>query len=549
MFNYRQVSVLLSSCGLFLIAGTMQGAPYTGSGPGTSTIRADGLGDYLSLSSAVIAINGTPLTGGNWTFLIASSTTETVKVVLGQNTNGNSITFKPAPGTTPVLTFNSAEAVNTGWGGNWIIGTTAKTSSVSPVKTDNVIIDGSNNGTSSRDLTIRNTGNANSGQLITVAGDCDGFVLKNCNMQLNTVFGAKALRFAANNQPTANLTPDNGLVENNVFVCAGPSGAGGISIDKSTPSPTTIGANNLVIRNNQFTGQIGISSTEHRNLTIERNQFNVVTNLVVGQMQALSLYNGSTTTTGAGYTTRIERNEILQVARSVESGSVHTGIEVVATTPVGAPTNTVVVTNNSVGNVNLIGNPSQHRALGINIDVPRANSLVAHNSVYITMTTSPTVTADTAGLRLQASAVDTTVTARNNLVYFNGAGGSAIQVAGTTGTVLSDGNNLHATGGAAYGVLLGTPHATRAAWTVASGLDGASTDLNPTSAGIESGGKWISASNLRFAAPVNAGLASTPVAGVTVDLDGQTRSGSTPIKGAFETTVAGAGIPEWKSFE
>src|SRR5262245_2158037 len=100
-------------------------ALYTGAGPGTSTIGGV-TPDYPDLTSAVTAVNAAPLTGGNWTFLIAGDTTETANIAMGQNTNGNTITFKPAAATTPTITFAPiADNTSGAYVANWMIGSQA----------------------------------------------------------------------------------------------------------------------------------------------------------------------------------------------------------------------------------------------------------------------------------------------------------------------------------------------------------------------------------------------------------------------------------------
>jgi hypothetical protein len=80
--------------------------PFDGYGPGQSTIGTGG--DYPSLYEATEAISATPLTGGDWDFVILNDLHEPNHCTIQhENNNGHTITFRSAPDTSPRVTFTT----------------------------------------------------------------------------------------------------------------------------------------------------------------------------------------------------------------------------------------------------------------------------------------------------------------------------------------------------------------------------------------------------------------------------------------------------------
>jgi hypothetical protein len=150
-------------------------------GQGTSTVGTGG--DYPSLSAASAAFSAYPGgLPGNWTLEILNDLTEPTNSWFGNLTNGYSVTVKPASGVTATITFTKTTD-NTNPSGAIIVGVSAD--SWTPLmKTDNFIIDGSNNGTTSRDLTLTIPATVTFAYNcpIHVLGDSDNVVIKNCNI-------------------------------------------------------------------------------------------------------------------------------------------------------------------------------------------------------------------------------------------------------------------------------------------------------------------------------------------------------------------------------
>lgn len=120
---------------------------------------SSGNGTYAKLQLAIAAIPASQ-TGRNITITISANTSETVASSL-TNKGWTSLTIKPASGTSPVVSGSFTTPLLT------LSGTT------------NVTIDGSNNGTNSRNLTITNTNTGTSATAVTITGAASANVVKN----------------------------------------------------------------------------------------------------------------------------------------------------------------------------------------------------------------------------------------------------------------------------------------------------------------------------------------------------------------------------------
>jgi hypothetical protein len=142
----------------------------------TGTVTIGAAGTYTSLTGAsglFNAINNAGLSGNLTATIIDASVTESGAIALNAMTNNScsagqySLTIKPQATLSVTLTGSSTAPL------------------IKLNGADNVTIDGSNNGTSSRDLTITNTNTGTSSGVIwlasTAAGDgATGNVIKNC---------------------------------------------------------------------------------------------------------------------------------------------------------------------------------------------------------------------------------------------------------------------------------------------------------------------------------------------------------------------------------
>ncbi len=143
-------------------------------------------GDYATLKAAMddLMAQGN---NGDVLFLITSDITETENVAIGFDPGeDNVITIKPAPDTTPTVTF-TAEEDNEVYDGALIFGLSDINGTVSDLAfTRNFVIDGSNSdGGSSRDLTLQTSENANGGSSFRFVAATDNIEIANTNIIIN----------------------------------------------------------------------------------------------------------------------------------------------------------------------------------------------------------------------------------------------------------------------------------------------------------------------------------------------------------------------------
>lgn len=536
-------------CALAALPAFATASLYNGAGPGSSTIGTGG--DYTTLETAVTAINASPLTGGNWTFNILNNLTVTDKLVMGQNLNGNTMTFKPATSVTATITF-APTATFTGWGLHWAIGSNDKNDATVVTKTDNVVIDGSNNGTSSRNLTITNTNNAFASSLIGFVADSDNGVVKNCILT-NVGPSANALqciRYGTITQgPLTDKTPDGGLVDN-CIITANPGNGFGVSADRNGGSGATSGVNNLIVRNNQITAPIsGIRLIDHRNATITGNTITMAGTIVGTSVNGISSSSGSSST--AAFTVTIKNNIFSGVTASLNSSAASlVAMNLTGEAASGGAKSSFVIENNMIGGIQLTasGSPSANYATGILCGSGNADFTIRHNSINLMSAAGYTIAtpARLGALIISNEGASNVYTVTNNLIRVAPTASYGISKGTAVGTFTSANNNVFAAAGANFGRYNGTDDATLAAWKVTTSQDTASTVVDPLNPLPPTAGTWISNTNLRFSSAVVTDLGVAPVAGITTDVDGITRSLTQTYKGASETPGGFvAGIADW----
>ncbi len=229
-------------------------------------------GDYASLAAAATAFNG--VAGGinaNWEIRILGNLTEAANLSFANTVAaGKTVTIRPAPATTPTITFTQT-ADNTGPSGHLVIGSlhTAYTM----FKMDGFTIDGSNTpGGSTRDLTITNSSASYTGsRLIMVVGDSDGVTVKNLNL-INNNTNAGSSAYCVNFRLRVSSAPDNGLIQNNYLIAQGSAVGQGIFFDGSTAT-AAVGIVGTTIRDNLILARArGIFLTYVGNITIRDNR-------------------------------------------------------------------------------------------------------------------------------------------------------------------------------------------------------------------------------------------------------------------------------------
>ncbi len=472
---------------------------------------------HTTLKSAFDSINN-----GYYTGVIAisvtSSTTEIATASLNSSATGSasytSINIKPAASTTPTI-------------GGTINGALIKFAGA-----DNVTIDGSNNGTSSRDLTILNSSTGGSVVGIWV-GSISGNgatsnTIKNCNLtQSSTVnnfaciiSGSSTSLGGASPTPNSNNTYTNNRVGRANY---------NILLLGTTASPDV---NVSISKNNVDSAFLnGIYCSAQSGFNIFNNTFNVAnTAAATTQVHGIQVLNGS-------LNGNIYNNNIAKVYQYSTASSAR-GI----TLNSSAASPNIAVFNNFIGDVWAVGISNSFSCYGINCASVNGGYKFYNNTFNLTSSLSNS-SAVTAALFISGPTLANSIDIRNNIFrcVANG-GGNAYALA-----CLSAVNVLSNCDYNSYYSHLANINVYTASQTAAStipaiqaltGKDVNSVILNPT---------FVSSTDYHLqSVAANASLsnAGTFIASVTTDFDGDTRSTNAPDIGADEFIY----IPKITSF-
>lgn len=485
--------------------------------------------DYETLKAACDALTDGVVTG-NVTFLITSSLTETAHVSLGVNTAGYTVTFKPYTGIQPTINFTQTSS-NTVFG-LWVIGTNSLGASYAAVPTNNIIIDGSNvDGGTSRDLTITNADNATTSYYgIRIVGNSDNCVIKNINLTATETGTGSSYGLVLS--PLGDAIPDNGIIENNlVNMSTCPLGQAVAITPLSNPTAGNA-VDGTIIRNNTLTSRTrGIFVNYGKNLQIYGNTVTLAQSSPGYYSQGIYFYNNSSAS--AAGTCAIYNNSFNSLTTANTSAA--NGVVAIAMECAG----TYNIYNNIITGFNPTSASAVGMLMGLRINTASAvTANIYYNTVVINEVATQTGS-DAGGIAALNIASNFTGTAnvKNNIfIVRNNPASYGIYRAGSTGTVVSDYNNIYTPGtNGKFGYWNGTAYATRSAWNAAT-----SQDANSASGDVT----FVSATDLRLSGtsigdPV---LRGTPISGYTTDIDGETRNATYPYKGVDENLSSILGI-------
>ncbi|MGI8907565.1 MAG: hypothetical protein ACR2IE_13865 [Candidatus Sumerlaeaceae bacterium] len=535
--------------------------------------------DYPSLTTASLAFNAvaTPFIQGNWTVRLATNLTEAENCGWGNTIPvGSSLTIKPAlTASLPVnVTFTTGSDTVAMADGHFLIGAqqdTAATTDNFVYNTDNFTIDGSANGTSSRDLIFQNTAavGAAAAYIFQAIGPIDNTIIKNCIIRTGDMPSGtnevSCFQFTSRYSTAVPVTPESVPTNGQVINCelrADDPDRPGVGF-RSARSGATLTAgftiNGLVVANNDI-----YASAQAMRIALAGNA-NVYNNriTVVGPMQANTNNFGGAIeherANASGWTMNIYNNRFLQLRTFGATtphgipGAIHLG-------PLDTGTSgTYNIYNNMIagfdynpGSLYTYGGSNTDATMNaIRIDqAPSCTYNIYHNSINIIDQPNITGTADAVG-RFAAIAVATasftgTLNIKNNVIRQAENLGSVFhRTAAASSLFSSDFNNSHLAGGLRFARVATTDYATLAAWQTSPGFpDANSTGVDPTVAQAGFTGAWVSATDLHFNAAPGPAYNGTPIALVPTDIDGDARSGSTPTKGVDEKASA-ANVQTW----
>jgi hypothetical protein len=500
---------------------------------GTYTVGAGG--NYATLTAAVADYNTRSLCGPVVFSLTDAnySTSETFPININANASAsvtNTLTIKPATGISPLVTG----AVGTG-------------ALIKLNGADYVTIDGSNNGSNSRDLTIQNTTATTTGNAVVwLASPATGNgatnnTVKNCVIEGNSatttflgmyIGGGTTISLAAAGLERNN----NNTVTNNLFRKT-QHGLGLFGFAAATPDQ-----NNLINNNNFGTATAGegfaltgINADRQENLVVSGNEVRNITNATTASnvfgIRLLDFKNG-----------QAFNNKVHSMSYTGTSTPKYYGIAVTSSsyTTVGNPSNGLFY-NNSVSNITSTGTSAVWNTTGILAGAGYGDRFY-HNSVHLSgqlASSSSGLAAAFANGDGNITAVGTNIDVRNNIFSITGsssiAGGNfwAYYTPATslTGSILNY-NDLYCNGTNVtnnIGRFNAVNHTTLAAWQAATGQEANSINVAPV---------FASNTDLHLDVGSNAGLDNlgTPIAAVTTDIDNAARSATAPDMGVDEFT-------------
>lgn len=493
----------------------------------TNLVLTAGWGGTTAAATTYSRINQTApaAVSGNVTIEILSNITEPQSVGFTTAANGFDITLKPnadIAASPVVLTFpNSTGGAE--WGGSLVIGGANATNQHANMT--GFTIDGSKDGSDSRDLRITQ-GGTGAGNGIVIVGNQDDFVLKNIEFLGTSTSGAArySVRTVAvtTSGPTLQV-PENGLIENCVFTNLAAGGGAGIAMEQSNltggtaPASGTLPTNGWTIRDNEFNIRIrGVFMNSVAGITIEDNVFNM--SLGNGFDTYGIWHNGGNTYTSA-YTQNIRNNTLNCTTANTFTGA----FGITAMNFAGAAAAGVGIVYNINNNVVVLAksgatvNDINLRGIRIANNSPTYN--VYNNSVYLPAQANVTGALATKVFGIGTAASPSLLNLKNNIIVVGESGAPCLQRSSVTGTYVSNTNSLLATGGAFFGNQVATTYATLALWQ-GLGHDAGSFELDPTS-------NWTSDLHFRVDPGAAYKFGETGAGFPTEDIDGESRTNTT----------------------
>ncbi len=486
--------------------------------PGTYNV---GVGQtYTTLTAAVNAYNTSCLSGAVVFQLMDAnySTAETFPITIGN----------PAASATNTLTIRPAAGVN-----SLITGSADGNALIKLNGADYVTIDGSNNGTASQNLTITNTSTTSNPVVIWVASASASNGATHNTVKNTTIYGASGTLtyagiFSGSGSAigsNAQASNSNNVYQNNSIHTAnrGIALQGAAASDNSNSiTNNKIGSTNAA----EKLGFRGIYVFNQTGLSITSNQVNGISSTVSSNSDVAAGISVRGQISGGS----ISRNTIFDCKHTNTSGwSVH-GITLQST----SSSSSLSVFNNFIYDIAGYGYASNIQDNGHGIAILSGGGYrVYYNSVNLTTNqTNGNSAALFIDNRTAAGTTPVDLDIRNNIFSNQQTNNTryAIYSSAPASSFSTINYNDYYTLGANIGYIASATRSNLSAWQAATGQDVNAVSVDPV---------FVSATDLhlRSALP-NSPLdgTATPIAGITNDIDGNTRNITTPDMGADEFT-------------
>ncbi len=475
-----------------------------------------GSGNFNTLNDAMAALTTCGINGPVVFELYDSTYNQTL--VFGEipgSSAVNTVTFKPAAGNNVLITASSADAT------------------IRFNATKNVIFDGSNNGTNSVNMTIRNTSTAVNTAAVwlssigaTLGQGCENITLKNCQIEAGSItvsstFGVYIGGTTISTSGTGNYN-NSVIIQNNIIKKA----YYGIYARSASPNLNT----GLMIVENEIGSVTPADYIIFRGIDIQGATSPVISGNYIHNMRTTSTVSIAAIDLGQYVTgALIDGNNITGLRSRNTGGYGAYGINVSSSVGVS----NILIANNFISDIltsKYSATSTTYNPFGIRLT--GGNGVKVYNNSIHLFGEPSTGTAASMSSCFLVTAVISNLDVRNNIFSnsMTGAAGTksyAIHKSSSTAFTSINYNDYYVSG--SYGILgySGTADVTSlSAWQTVTSQDVNSIDENPD---------FVGNTNLHtFASSVNNKAISLPE--VTQDIDGDPRDPSTPDIGADEFT-------------
>ncbi|MFO7524738.1 MAG: T9SS type A sorting domain-containing protein [Ignavibacteriaceae bacterium] len=496
--------------------------------------------DFVDLREAFDVLNSSSFTA-DCNFYITSDIFESFTPAVGYglglaiNPEPYTVTFKPYTGVQPVITLAYPLDGTSGPSGALVIGLPSEGNIAwdDMRTTKNIVIDGSNTvGGTTRDLTIQNeTTSHRNGFPMTIVGDVSNLIIKNTNIYYkaaglgstsgNLFLGAVQVR--SRNYLGINWVPNNILIENNHlssnFEGVALNSQGYVTYQSGTPLPLDY-PYDITLVNNVIEGK-------RRGIALYR----AGSHDLIGNEIILNQDIAGNVSNEAIYAVDVDTNSVVNIYNNIISkvSSMTSGATVGNTAMSIESFGTYNIYNNMIYGFDLTAPSPDAFVRGIKNSSPSAVLNLSYNSIYMdNLPVTGTGTVTYYGIYL----TEGTNNLLNNIVFCAETDFEAFCIyrEGLNGTVTSNYNNFYPVPMNNVGYWNNAPTPTILDWQTASGQD-----ANSVSKEVF----FVAANDLHLTGSSlgDFDLAGTPVAGITTDIDGDTRDAQFPYMGADEGSV------------
>jgi len=493
-------------------------------------------GDYETLKAAFddLMVKGV---SGDVTFLITSDLTEAQNVFLGFDARPHTVTIRPAVGETPVVTFSNATG-NSSINGAFVLGATSDDWD-NLVTTANIVIDGSNNGTNSRDLTFTTASGAATSNFFRLVGRIEDVTWRNTNMSVQQL-SFDVLMVSPLRTNDEDFVPSNLIIENNeLSVNPNRTLSRAFNVWGFFNAPETLPEVGIIFRNNIINStRYGVWLRQFAgNTVIQGNRF-FMNETGTGETvnpAAIHIVPDGSTPVLSGATITIDRNQFdeLNSARRMKAINIQAQGH-------------YQITNNFITNFNRTGtNTAAAQFYGIHVNVPPSPQTVSANIYHNTILmnnlggTSPDASWEYRGIMLNSNARSEVHILNNILInndnsdvssfaYYQLGSAAALE---TMDYNLWFGSNINA---ATNTYLIQHTNSGTFQTLVDFRTNFPAFDANSVSKPVTFVNAAIGDLRLTGVSNGDQDLAGTPLAEVTTDIDGNPRNPNHPYMGAFE---------------